>query len=134
MPDLSVLEDVFKQITSLGPEMLLVLVIIVIGYGVRCIDRISNRLIPLFSITIGAVAYPFMASPGIAPTTFKNPTIRLIAIGILIGFIAWAVHRIFLQRLEEKYFPKGLKLGDTEIIRKQNENPPTPPAPPPGGV
>jgi hypothetical protein len=101
--------DLFSQLTALGPEMLVALIVIVLGYVLRFIPAVPNRFIPLACIVLGGILYPLLAPLPKADLAVRHPMTRLALIGILIGFLAWIGHNKFLKPIEDKVpFLKGL--------------------------
>ena len=105
--------DLFSQLTALGPEMLVALIVIVLGYVLRWIPQFPNRLIPIACIVLGAVLYPLLAPLPKPDAGLRHPMTRLALIGVLIGFLAWVGHNKFLKPLEDKLpFLKGFLSSD----------------------
>jgi hypothetical protein len=112
------ISDLFSQLTALGPEMLVALIVIVLGYVLRFIPAVPNRVIPLACIVLGGVLYPLLGPVPKPDAAIRHPMIRLALIGILIGFLAWIGHNKFLKPIEDKIpFLKGML----------EEDPPAPP-------
>jgi hypothetical protein len=107
------LSDLFSQLTALGPEMLVALIVIVLGYVLRWIPQFPNRLIPIACIFLGGILYPLLGPVPKPDAAIRHPMIRLVLVGILIGFISWVSHNKFLKPLEDKCpWLKGLFDGD----------------------
>lgn len=120
------LKDIFIQLKNGTPEMTLCVAMIVLGYGLKAASWFPNKVIPLICILVSSAAYPFIVDiSGSAPYQMRNPVIRQMMIGAVIGFVAWTVHRAFLKKWLDKILPKN---GDTEHYAiKPDENPRLPP-------
>jgi|SRR3990167_5385402 len=115
------LNDAIKQLLALGPEALLICVVIALGYVLKRVPLIPNKTIPAACLLLGAGIYPLITSPGQAPPDIKFPIVREIMLGLLIGFIAWIIHNKLLKRIEERVpWLKGVLSGngDTELVEK----------------
>lgn len=114
-------DDLINQVTSLGPEALTIAILIVLGYVVRAIPRMPDlvvRLLPVTCLVLGAVLYPLLAPAPAPDPRLRHPMVRLVLVGILLGFLAWVLHNKFLKRLEDRIpFLKGL-LGDPESTKE----------------
>lgn len=119
------IKDAVEQIGHLPSTLLLMLVIIVIGYMLRLIKKFPNDAIPFVCVLLGAVGNLFMRDRSDAISTVAYPKINLLAIGIIIGFLAWVLHRFAIQKLEDWLKTKlGIGLPDGGPVV-----PPTPPIP-----
>ena len=94
--------DLIAQLTSLGPEALVGLIIIVAGYVIRLLPWPPGRWIPVLCLVLGAVLYPLLAKPGPADLAVRHPAVRQVLVGFLIGFLSWIGHNKFLAPLETK--------------------------------
>jgi len=112
------LNDIVAQLITLGPELLVVLVVWVAGYILRLIKIFPNKWIPVCLIIVGTALYPLTTNPGQMSFEVRNPLVRQCLIGLVLGFTAWLVHGKLLKPLEAKIpWLKGiLTTGDTETV------------------
>lgn len=109
---------------------------IVVGYILRFIKAFPNDGIPVVVILTGALAMMMLADPRPTTMTARIWTTRNLIVGLIIGFIAWIMHKTIISKLETYLMQKsdvlsrllGVKTGNTDII--VNPNPPTPPVTP----
>ena len=118
------LNDAISQLLALGPEALLVLVVIALGYVLKRVPVIPNKVIPAACLLCGAMIYPLITSPGKAPPDIRYPIVREIMLGLLIGFIAWMIHNKLLKRIEDKLpWLKGVLTGNGDTERIEAKGP-----------
>lgn len=114
------LVDLIQQLHDLGPEMLLGLAMIGLGYALRFIPVMPRVWIPPLCIFIPAIIYPMMADPAQLEKFPHYPTIRFTLIGFLIGVCAWMLHNKVLKKIEDKFL--------TGEVQPPAAPPPTPPS------
>ena len=86
-----------------APGVLLVVVLcIAFCYVCRFLPSIPNRAIPLICIITGAALMPVFAPACPVATSLIAWRIRALVIGIVVGIVAWAVHRVLLSKIEDK--------------------------------
>lgn len=105
MPDVQVITDIFNQILSSKPEILLTLFIIALGYTLKSIAVFPNRFIPLMNLLIGGIVYPLISSPGNVDYAMRYPIVRQVICGLIIGCAAHYIHALFLKKWLDKYLP-----------------------------
>lgn len=119
-----ILKDLFVQLTSATPEVLLAVWAIVFGYVLKGIPIIPNRAIPASVVAVCMVIYPFLIEENVkAPYTMKHPQVRLVVIGAVIGFIAWAAHALLLKKYLD---PLLLKMSNGNGKPEEPTQPPKP--------
>lgn len=94
--------DILTQVTNLGPEALVGIMVIAIGYVLRPIKAVPNKAIPFACLVLGAVIYPLIAKPVPVSADLRHPLVRQVLEGLLIGLLAWLCHNLILKRLEDK--------------------------------
>lgn len=82
-------------------SVLTILFLNALGYGLKFLPWVPNRIIPLVLMLAGAAVMVFLAP---VPAG-RNPLVLLGLMGWIFGCIAWLVHAVALRRLE-KYLPK----------------------------
>lgn len=120
------LEDFLKQLLSLGPEALTVVIVICLGYVARVIPKYRNDWIPVGVVVAGTLIYPMLVSPGAAPPDVRFPVVRELGLGLVCGVGGYFLHDKFIKRIERRLLPwLGEKFpmlktllgnGDTERI------------------
>lgn len=122
------LQEATGWLDELPASALIVVVLIVIGYVLKVIKWIPNRLIPLALMLAGAVIYALIGEPGKVDPSFRHPTFVLALHGVVLAFIAWLIHNKGLKRLENKIpILKGFlpDTGDSDpkaFVKAQEEN------------
>lgn len=99
---ISALNDIVTTLKSLGAESLTVLFVVAFGYIVRQMPWIDNRFIPGMCPFLGAVFYALIASPGEVDPAIRNPEVKLVGFGFILGVLAWALHFLVIARVERK--------------------------------
>jgi hypothetical protein len=85
-------------------SILLMAVLCVVGMMLKHLSPFPNRFIPAVVIAIGAFANAFLGDVGSVDPAQRHPVAVLAMQGFLLGFGAWAVHRLVIQRFE-KFLP-----------------------------
>lgn len=111
------LVDLVQQLNKLGPELLLGLGMIGLGYALR-LTPFPIRWVPGLCMFLPMVIYPMMADPGRLKDFPHFPQVRFALEGLVIGVLAWMLHNKVLKKLEDKFL-------------NGNGTPPTPPPPNP---
>ena len=110
------LNDAGDQISSLGPEALVVAACLVVGYVLRTIRKIPNEVIPPSVIIIGTAVYPFLADTAQG----RNADFKNAIVGMTLGFLSWTFHNKILKRVEDKIpFLKELLEGGDDPAKPQ---------------
>lgn len=96
----------------------------VLGWLLKSIKSFPNQYVPTVVVTAGGVLGFFLVPmQSAADWTFQvsNPevadVIRRVAIGLVIGFVAWLFHKTALWRLE-KWLKAKFGNSDTGFIKK----------------
>lgn len=89
--------SIWEQLIHAPSHLLLLVVLIVIGILIKK-SPTPNWTIPWLLVTIGAVGYPFLASPTNIDPSFPNPTMVLHIYGGLLGIGAIVAHT-FLRKV-----------------------------------
>lgn len=126
------LETLLTQVTGMLQKLdglpatgLTILSCIVIGYVLRFIKKFPNDGIPVVVILWAGVFYPMIADDN-NDITLRVWLVRNALIGLVIGFVAWIIHKQVLSRLEDKF---GLFQGPVKEVPCV-EPAPTQPQPP----
>lgn len=107
------MQDAINFITSLGPEAMTFLAVIIAGYVLRRIKTFPNGAIPLLCVIVGAFLYPRLTANHFVDPRFGNSNTRLQIIGAFYGFVAWMLHNKFVKPLEAKFPALSAMLGET---------------------
>jgi len=86
------LNTAFDWIGKLPAEALLGVLLFGLGYVLKSVDLVNNKVIPLFIIIAGGPLYLFIDQVGV----------RKIVIGMVIGVVVWIAHKQGLSRIEDK--------------------------------
>lgn len=94
--------------------ILVLLLCIAAGYLWKIVHVLPNRFIPVIVVFTGGLLNPLLYWP----STWKDGT-RITIVGFIIGFIAWILHKLVLQKLEDKF---GVNLEEnTVFLQKPKE-------------
>lgn len=95
--------SILDRVQGLSDAGLTCALCIVAGYGLRFIPEkwIPNRSIPALVILLGGVLFACIADPKVATIPFRVWLTRNIAVGCIVGFIAWMIHYWALSYLEK---------------------------------
>jgi hypothetical protein len=105
---------ILNSLYGLPGHMLVGLACIVLGYTLRFVKRFPNDAIPVVCILWGMIFNPLVADERIAGTSLRLWVARNILIGLIIGAGAWALHRYFLKKFEEKIPILGTILAEAD--------------------
>lgn len=120
------------KIQGLSAAALVCFTCIVVGYALRFIKRFPNDGIPVVVILWGGMAMLLLADPRASTMPARIWTMRNLCIGLVIGFVAWLLHKIVLSRIEDFIASKFPDLNDTAFFqRKANSTGQPPPTDPP---
>lgn len=111
------------RIQGLSAAVLVFFSCIVVGYCLRFIKRFPNNGIPLAVVLWGALMMLIIADPRANTMPARVWTMRNLGAGLIIGFLAWLMHRTLIKRLEE-FICRKLNLGDTQFFNKEDKTPP----------
>lgn len=118
------------QLLGLPALPLVVVGCIAFGYLLKAWPQFDNRKIPSWVVMAGIVLYFGITIRSIldevrdAKTVAENAvfmigwSFRTAVLGLIAGFVAIAVHRVFLKKIEEKY---GWFSGNTAFFKKPVE-------------
>lgn len=105
---------------------------VVVGYVLRFIKSFPNDGIPVVVILFGAVAMLALADPRASAMPARIWTVRNLFVGLIIGFVAWMLHKIVLSRIEDYIAKRFPGASDTTFFtRKPSDKPDEPTTEPP---
>ena len=134
MDYLNQLLSVLDKIQGMSAVALVCFSCIVVGYILRFIKSFPNDGIPVAVILWGAVAMLVIADPHPAAVSLRIWTARNFMVGIIVGFIAWMLHKVVLGRIEDYIAKRFAGSGNTTLFNKQDppaDKPVDPPQPKP---
>lgn len=103
------INDFIGGLYGLGGAALTGISSIVVGYVFRSIKRFPNSAIPVVVVIYAGFANPFLADPYAPPQTMRLWLAKNAVVGIIMGFLAWKLHKNVLQKWEDKIpFLKGI--------------------------
>lgn len=119
------LNEISKALGSLyglPSYMLVLLTCLVIGYVLRGIKSFDNSGIPLVVVLAGAILNLCMADPRAPPMELRYWIAKNLAIGLIIGFASWRLHKSILKKLEDKIpFLRGLIVDEeTKFLTRRD--------------
>lgn len=110
--------------------VLVVLLSICLGYLLRGIRVFENRFIPLVVVIASTILFMLLSPTREAGTPLRIWLTRNFIIGFILGFVAWGLHKLILQHIEDKV--PGLKewiaqdeAGGVEMPGSRPATPPT---------
>lgn len=110
---MELIENLITRLFSLGPEALVVVLILVTGLALKK-SPIPNVWIPAIVVPLGVAVYPFLASDGRMPHTLELSTngmvVAKLTYAMILSFGTWALHHYILKHAER--FIPGLKKED----------------------
>ena len=112
------MEDTLNMLNALDEKLmgapsgtLVVASCIVVGYAVRSIG-VKDKAVPVVCLMWGMVANPLLSGACPAGTQPHAWHTRTALTGLVMGFLAWALHRLVLNRFEDKIPGLSAMLGD----------------------
>ena len=123
------------KIQGLSAVALVCFSCVVIGYVLRFIKAFPNDGIPVVVILWGAVAMLMLADPRPTDMPARIWTVRNLFVGLIIGFVAWLLHKVVLSKLEDYIATKFPSVSDTTFFNRKPTDiqPSVPPVEPPKG-
>lgn len=115
------------RIQGLSAAALIFMSCIVVGYALRFVKRFPNDGIPVVVILWGAVAMLIIADPRASSMPARIWTMRNLAVGLIIGLVAWLIHNKLLSRAEDWLLSKLPNLGNTDFFKRKNGDSNEPP-------
>ena len=103
---------------------------IVLGYVLRFIKRFPNDGIPVAVILWGAVAMSLVADARTSSMTLRVWIARNVFVGMILGLLAWLLHKTLISRLEDWLVTK---LPGLDRFLSDQTKTPGPPGPTGGG-
>ena len=117
-------KNALDTLLKMPAVLLFALALNVLGWVLKRLSFMPNRFIPLIVVGTSAAGVPFLIAKtptGEMSPYMSNPDlsdlIRRVCIGLLIGFIAWGLHKTLLARAE-KWLTGLNSNGDTQQITK----------------
>jgi hypothetical protein len=95
------------QLDGAPAGLLIVFFCIAIGYLLKGIACFQNRFIPLIVVICSTTMFILLAPTREAVVPLRIWLTRNFLIGFILGFAAWALHKVILQHIEDKI--PGLK-------------------------
>jgi len=116
------------KVQGLSAAALVCFTCIVVGYVLRFIKAFPNNGIPVVVILWGALFMLFLADPRANNMPQRIWVVRNLCVGLIIGFIAWMLHKIVLSKIEEYVAKRFPGASDTQFFNRK-ESDPTPTEP-----
>lgn len=114
------------QLAGAPAGLLVVFFCIAIGYLLKGIETFPNRRIPLAVVICSTILFMALSPTREADVPLRIWLTRNFAVGFILGFVAWALHKLILQHIEDKV--PGLKQW-LDHGRPELEPPPKEPLP-----
>ena len=104
--------DSLGSLYGLPGYALVALSCIVLGYVLRALRFFPNQGIPLACVLWAMVLNPLLANGRTAADSPRVWLLKNILIGMIVGFLAWILHKLILRRFEDKIAGLAKFLGD----------------------
>ena len=118
------------KIFTSQPPVFLGFALIALGYGLKLIVSVPNRLIPRVNYLVAMVVFPIIAKPDPAslPQHYSDLAgiVRNVLGGVIIATVAWMAHAFLLKRIIDKHIPVTVT-GETKFFPKPPDSGTTPP-------
>ena len=103
--------------------VIVIIVCLCVGYGLKAIKAFPNKAIPLVCILIGGGLNMLLRGDEPAGMRHRIWMVENMALGIVVGFITWQLHFLVLKKLEAKVpFVKEIFPDDeTKSINKPDD-------------
>lgn len=95
-------EKLFANLLTLGPEMLLFVALIGLGYTLKLVPMVNNGVIPLINAAVAVVVYPMLRQPASAPFWVRSPVVYFMVVGFVIFVASWILHNKVLKIVEDR--------------------------------
>ena len=113
------------QLMGAPAGVLVIFLSIALGYLLKGISVFQNRFIPLAVVIASTTLFMLLAPERDAATPLRIWLTRNFIIGFILGFVAWATHKLIFQHVEDKV--PGLKQWISQDDKESNPPPQTPP-------
>lgn len=120
MNQLENLLSVLDKIQGLPAVALVCFTCIAVGYALRFIKAFPNNGIPVVVILWGSLAMLFLADPRATSMSPRVWASRNVAVGLIIGFLSWMLHKIVLSRIEDWVAQRFPGAQDTAFFAKKD--------------
>ena len=117
-----------NQLAGLPADALVVVLCVVVGYLLRAWNYFPNRAIPMMISVLGAI-FMLGLSPPPPDGHWRMWIFRNIAVGIILGVIAFISHRYAISRFESWLAGKVPGLNDSTLFTKDSSLTGTNPTP-----
>lgn len=120
METLNSILQLLDKVQGMSAVALVCFSCIVVGYVLRFFKSFPNDGIPVTVILWGAVAMLVIADPHPSAVSLRIWTARNFMVGIIIGFIAWMLHKIVLSKIEDFIAKRFVGSSDTAFFNKRD--------------
>lgn len=130
-----------EQLNSIGQKalnelnrwpnwLLLAVGLLIMGYVLRNVRRVSNESIPGWLVVSGALTNAILAGGDPHEQGWAVWTMRQMLIGAIVGWVVWRVHHHVLKPLEDKFpwLRFLIPSDETSFFIRGRSNVPKPPA------
>jgi hypothetical protein len=89
------------QLMGAPAGVLVIFLSIALGYLLKGIRVFENRFIPLAVVIASTVLFMLLSPTRAVDTPLRIWLTRNFIIGFILGFVAWALHKLVLQHIED---------------------------------
>jgi hypothetical protein len=114
---------ILNQLYGLPAAALVFCSCIVVGYILRFIKSFPNNGIPVVAILWGGLVMSLIADSRATTMPLRVWIVRNILVGMVIGMLAWIVHKAVLSKLEDWIASKFAWTSETTFFKKTDQTP-----------
>ena len=94
--------DLNDKLMGAPAGVLVIFLAIALGYLLKGIRVFDNRFIPLAVVIASTIFFMLLSPTRDVVTPLRIWLTRNFIIGFILGFVAWALHKLVLQHIEDK--------------------------------
>ena len=93
----------FLQVWNSPNSALIILPVSIVAFIWEMNSKTPSKFIPVVCLALGMILYPLLTPLSSVPKTFPVPIVVLLLNGLVLGFIAWMVHKFVVKKLIDKF-------------------------------
>lgn len=123
--DMSIFLAPFEQLWNSPASAFIIVPVSIVAWLWEMWDFTPSKYVPLVCIILGTALYPALTPLKTVPPNFPIPILVLILNGLVLGFLAFILHKFLVKKLIEKFSPLQVAAKQDKQDAKDN-TPPTP--------
>lgn len=128
--DLDFFTALMTKVFASQPPVFLGIFLVALGYGLKLIASVPNRLIPRINYLVAMIVFPLIARPDPASLPQQFPQVAEVIRngmgGVIIATVAWLAHAFILKRIIDRFMPQNGE-GETKFFPKPPDSGTKPP-------